>query len=285
MDRRMADRWAVATAALLAVSLWGCSQGSDPAQYKTYDQLLSDQTATTDTRDAASDDSAQESVTDKALDAASDDSGTTSSADVPVLPVSALGPVNVVDGTAVAAVLDVSPPNPADASPGAIVPASAASTNGVPAAKPLPGGIQLLVPKRDFRAEGPNGAVRVSYDDLDLLKVVNMEPVPTDAVDHFPDWLHGLNGKRIRIRGFMFPTFESSGLEGFVLARDNQICCFGRNPKIYDLIQVGMRPGSTTDYIPNRPFDVVGNFHIEMVAEGGKLMGLYWIDDAQVMTR
>ena len=43
--------------------------------------------------------------------------------------------------------------------------------------------IKLLVEKPDFRQE--KGAARVSYDDLDLLKVLNMEPVPTDAVSHF----------------------------------------------------------------------------------------------------
>lgn len=145
--------------------------------------------------------------------------------------------------------------------------------------------IQLLVPDRKFKSEGPEGAWRVSYDDIDLLKVLNMEPVPPDAADKFPGWLKGLDGKRIRIRGFMFPPFSQTGIHAFGLARDNQICCFGRNPKIYDVFDVHMRDGVTTEYLPNRPFDVVGVFHIRPEAEEGKLFRLYEIDDATVIAK
>jgi len=141
--------------------------------------------------------------------------------------------------------------------------------------------IKLLVEKPDFRQE--KGAARVSYDDLDLLKVLNMEPVPTDAVSHFPDWMTALDGEKVTIRGFMYPPFRETGIEFFVLARDNQICCFGRNPKVYDLISVEMREGVTTNYILNRPFDVVGTFHIRPEVDGDELFGLYEITDAQVI--
>ncbi|MGD9854621.1 MAG: hypothetical protein AB7U20_06680 [Planctomycetaceae bacterium] len=145
--------------------------------------------------------------------------------------------------------------------------------------------IKLLVPEKTFNTEGPANALRVSYDDLDLLKVLNMEPVPEDAVSHFPGWLSGLDGQRVRIRGFMYPTFQESGLSGFVLARDNQICCFGRNPKIYDLVEVSMRDGVTTDYIQGRPFDVAGVFHIRPDSDQGELYELYQIDDAVVIDK
>lgn len=143
--------------------------------------------------------------------------------------------------------------------------------------------IKLLVPHQEFFAEGPNGAIRVSYDDLDLLKVLNMEPVPIDAVEYFPDWLKRLEGKRIRIRGFMYPPARQEGISSFILARDNQICCFGRSPKVYDLIIVDMKPGVTTSYIQNRPFDVVGEFHIEPVEAGEELFELYSLKDAIII--
>jgi len=145
--------------------------------------------------------------------------------------------------------------------------------------------VQLLVPQRNFKIEGPEGASRVSYDDIDLLKVLNMDPVPANAATMMPDWLKGLEGKRIRIRGFMYPTFSQSGIHAFALARDNQICCFGRNPKIYDVFDVMLREGVTTDYLPNRPFDVVGVFHIRPEAEKGKLFHLYDMDDATVVAK
>jgi hypothetical protein len=143
--------------------------------------------------------------------------------------------------------------------------------------------VQLLVPNKTFRAEGE--ALRVSYDDIDLLKVLNMDPVAPDAATYMPAWLKALDGRRIRIRGFMYPTFQQTGVHAFGLARDNQICCFGRNPKIYDVFDVVLHEGTTTNYIPNRPFDVVGVFHIRPEAEDGKLYRLYEMDDASVVTK
>jgi hypothetical protein len=172
----------------------------------------------------------------------------------------------------------------------ASIPASsnpiAAAKGPQPAASTAPRTVKVLVPTKSFRNEGgAGGPLRVSYDDIDLLKVLNMDPVPANAATYFPDWLKALDGQRIRIRGFMYPTFQQTGVHVFGLARDNQICCFGRNPKIYDVFDVVLREGTTTNYIPNRPFDVVGVFHIRPESEGGKLYRLYEMDDAAVFAK
>ena len=154
----------------------------------------------------------------------------------------------------------------------------------LPAPPSRPPGESPAAGDRVFKTEGPDGAVRVSYDDLDLLKVLKMDPVTPDAAEKMPAWLRQLHGKRVRIRGFMYPPFQETGIPKFVLARDNQICCFGRNPKIYDLIEVTMQAGTTTDYIQGRPFDVVGKFRIELgQLEDGMIFGLYYIDNASVI--
>ena len=143
--------------------------------------------------------------------------------------------------------------------------------------------LELLVPDRVFLpAGGGDGAVRVSFDDLDLLKVLNAEPVPPDVVDHFPDWLAGLDGRTVRLRGFMYPTYADP-VRRFILARDNQICCFGRNPKPYDLVTVTLADGAETAYIQNRPFDVVGTFRVDPLPEGDSWLRLYRVDDARVI--
>lgn len=143
--------------------------------------------------------------------------------------------------------------------------------------------IKLLVKDKRFRSE--DDSLRVSYDDIDLLKVLNMEPVPVDAPKYFPEWLKALDGKRIRIRGFMYPTFEATGLKGFTLARDNGICCFVRQPMIYDIIGVDMAKGTTTSYIDNKPFDVEGVFQIVPEADDTELFQLYRIADAKVLNQ
>jgi hypothetical protein len=161
---------------------------------------------------------------------------------------------------------------------------TAPATNGLrTVAASEPRKVQVLVPNKTFRTEGE--ALRVSYDDIDLLKVLNMDPVLPDAATYMPAWLKSLDGRRIRIRGFMYPTFQQTGVHAFGLARDNQICCFGRNPKIYDVFDVVLHEGTTTNYIPNRPFDVVGVFHIRPEAEDGKIYRLYEMDDASVVTK
>ena len=155
------------------------------------------------------------------------------------------------------------------------------------AADPIePRETKLLIPEKSFRKEGD--ALRVSYDDIDLLKVLNMEPVTADAPEHFPTWLKDLDGQRIRIRGYMRPGLLSKEIPFFVLARDTMACCFGPNTKAYDIIPVMMREGVTTDYIHMQPFDLVGDFHINVemdLDDPNKVEFVYFIDDAVLIKK
>jgi hypothetical protein len=152
-----------------------------------------------------------------------------------------------------------------------------------PAAETIARPLELLIPEKTFSVEGSDGTLRVSFDDIDLLKVLNAEPVPLDVEQHLPGWLSGLNGKTVRIRGWMFPPEVERGLRGFLFVRDNQICCFGRTAKIYDKIGVRMRTGETTDYILGHPFDVVGRMVIQTRLLDGEWYLLYRIEDAVVI--
>jgi hypothetical protein len=141
--------------------------------------------------------------------------------------------------------------------------------------------IKLLVPTRDFLAE--KGALRVSFDDIDLLKTLNMEPVPINATDYFPDWLSGLNGQQIRLRGWMYPPAKSEGIARFLFVRDSGLCCFGARPRIYDKVAVRLKEGETTKHIVGRPFDVVGTLVIDPVVEDEEeLFLLYHIEEATI---
>lgn len=208
------------------------------------------------------------------------------SGDASVMPVSALVPVNVVDGANVRALMSI-PAGEAGSTP--IRPTEPPNVTNEPAdaaAASEPRKIEVLVKDKVFRTESKTGAARVSFDDLDLLKVLNMDPVVDNAVELMPEWLQKLSGKTIRIRGYMYPTYDAEGIEKFVLARDNQICCFGRDPKVYDLVQVNMKEGKSTHYIPaTRAFDVIGKFKIEMHSQGGKPYELYVIVQADVIDR
>jgi hypothetical protein len=201
-----------------------------------------------------------------------------------LLPASALVPVNVVSSVRALMSIPAGDQQPGEISTGSGLQSSKPTAE--PAVAKGSNQIEILIKDKKFQTEPKTGALRVSFDDLDLLKVCNMEPVVENAVDFMPDWLKGLNEKTVRVRGFMYPTYETEGIERFVLARDNQICCFGRDPKVYDLVQIDMKPGKTTNYIPaTRAFDVVGTLKIQMLSQGGKPYGLYLIDQAIVIDR
>jgi len=156
----------------------------------------------------------------------------------------------------------------------------------IPEPAPLePREMELLIPTKEFQKEGAEGALRVSFDDIDLLKVLNAEPVPVDVVDHFPGWLKELDGKTIRLRGWMFPPPLETDLPAFLFVRDNQICCFGRKPKVYDKLGVKMKPGVTASYIQGRPFDVIGRFVIKPRIINGELDFLYLIEEAAIVDK
>lgn len=143
--------------------------------------------------------------------------------------------------------------------------------------------IELLVPEKKFRTE--KGALRVTFEDLDLLKVLNMDPVTPEAIDYMPPWMKSLEGQRVRIQGFMTPQYVAEGIKRFVFTRDTGVCCFGPNPTIYYLIDVHMKPGTSADYIENRRFEVVGTFHFRPSGNETTLDELYRIDDAEIIAR
>lgn len=287
----------VRSALLAVLALLGCSE---PAQeFQTYQDAGADAVSPATEKPADVPSDASPAAADTATETvAAEASTSTESAEPEVAETTApepaepaaqadADPVVATPDEPVVAQLPTNSPA-ANAQPAATDPATAANAvasvdpgaQAIAAAPLIP---KVLVPNRDFRVEGPEDAIRVSYDDLDLLKVLNLEPVTPKGLELMPEWLRALNGRRIRIRGFMYPPTESIGITAFSLARDNQICCFGRNPKIYDLFPVVMRPGQTTEYILNRPFDVVGVFHIEPDADGEELFQLYYIDDAVII--
>jgi hypothetical protein len=76
--------------------------------------------------------------------------------------------------------------------------------------------------------------------------------------------IESLNKKTIQIRGYILPAsvFTQSGIEDFVLVRDNMECCFGPGAALYDCIMVRMEKGKTANFT-TRPVLVRGKFEIK----------------------
>ena len=94
--------------------------------------------------------------------------------------------------------------------------------------------------------------------------------------------IHALEGRRVRIRGYILPSFQQAGLTQFVLVRDNMQCCFGPGAALYDAIVVEMRPGRSTDFTI-RPVAVEGSFAVhELLDPDGKTLAIYHLDGEAV---
>src|SRR5262245_34188624 len=92
------------------------------------------------------------------------------------------------------------------------------------------------------------------------------------------DPIEKLFGQRIRIRGFILPTAQKSGLREFVLVRDNQECCFGPGAALYDCIFVQNQPGKTAEDTI-RPVAVEGTFGFkEIIGPDGRHLAIYHLD-------
>jgi hypothetical protein len=169
---------------------------------------------------------------------------------------------------------------PAAAQPVATRPSSSVSsagTNSTVAAKspsaetarPTPSAAQSLRPQ----------ALREITFDTVKLNMKKEDPFKrsliTPAIDK-------LDGGRVRIRGYILPPFQQTGLTRFVLVRDNMACCFGPGAAIYDSMVVDLKPGMTIDYTV-APVAVVGTFNIhEVEGVAGRPISIYHVTAEKV---
>jgi hypothetical protein len=145
-------------------------------------------------------------------------------------------------------------------------PAGATSnTSATPTQREIP---RRAPPKR--RA----GKIELTFDDLkfDIEKDGHYErEMLTDAIESFDQ-------KKIRIRGYMYPTYQETGITQFVLVRDNMECCFGPGAALFDCIVVDMTAGNSADY-STRPIAVEGIFTIqEMRDAAGTVRAVFHLD-------
>ena len=118
----------------------------------------------------------------------------------------------------------------------------------------------------------------ITFDDIKF----EMEKGAPFSRDLLPERVTALADTVIRIRGYILPSFQQTGLTQFVLVRDNQECCFGPGAALYDCIVVRMRPGKTADF-SIRPVAVAGSFKLEELrAPDGSHLAIYGLDGDEV---
>jgi hypothetical protein len=126
-----------------------------------------------------------------------------------------------------------------------------------------------------LKTEVPTGYVRVDYESLQPTAGVGPDGVATHA--------KAVDGKKIYITGYTYPTSQHSGIKSFVLCRDNSTCCFGGQPKLTDMIEVKFKEPLTMDYTSSAR-SVGGTFRVAAEkSPGGLGTIMYHLDNVEVL--
>ena len=96
----------------------------------------------------------------------------------------------------------------------------------------------------NFATEVPEGHRRVNfYSDISQKGLV----VEDGTTQLHPD-IRALDGQKIFLKGYMYPTRQTEGLTAFLLVKDSEKCCFGGQPEISDMIGVRMDEGLSVNF-------------------------------------
>lgn len=132
---------------------------------------------------------------------------------------------------------------------------------------------RAIAAKREGNAlvPGGDGFIETSFDDLKF----PMEKTQEFLESMFTDRVKTIFDRKIRLRGYMYPTLRKKGLKQFVLVRDNMECCFGPGAALYDCVLVTMAGGATAEY-SIYPVAVEGTFRFETLAgPEGRPLAIY----------
>jgi len=128
-----------------------------------------------------------------------------------------------------------------------------------------------------YQTEVLDGYERISFSrDISDKGIVTYQ----DQQGPHPDLL-AMEGKKIFLKGFMYPTGQVYDLKSFLLVKDSDQCCFGGEPKLVDMLGVYMKGPHLADYYSGR-VSVAGTFRLNRDYKGGKLEALFQLDGVDV---
>lgn len=105
-----------------------------------------------------------------------------------------------------------------------------------------------------YMNEVPDGYIRISFSDLQPTEEYPYLPFSPKAAE--------LNGKKVFIKGYVYPDGQQYGIKQFVLVRDLGTCCFGGQPKLTHMVQVTLRDPLQISYSMKRR-RLMGTFHVD----------------------
>jgi hypothetical protein len=91
----------------------------------------------------------------------------------------------------------------------------------------------------NFATEVPEGFERINFRRDISLKGF---PITKGQQTIHPD-VAALEGKQVFLKGYMYPERTTDNLTSFLLVKDNEVCCFGGQPSLNDMIMIQMKDG------------------------------------------
>jgi hypothetical protein len=99
-----------------------------------------------------------------------------------------------------------------------------------------------------------------------------------DSEKQIPAAIKQLDGKTVRVRGFMMPVKELQGkTTEFLITRSQPSCCFSGATEITEFVTV-KAPGKGFDTMMDDAVSVEGKLHVGAVTDSGYIVGLYVLD-------
>jgi hypothetical protein len=130
-----------------------------------------------------------------------------------------------------------------------------------------------------YQTEVPQGCRRLNFM-ADISKKGFI--VEKGKPEQFNPDVKALDGAKVFIKGYMYPTKQMEGLKSFLLVKDNAQCCFGGNPALTDMILVNLVPGKTVNFHSGVLTSVAGVFHCQQGSGPAGLQPTYTIDGSFV---
>jgi hypothetical protein len=130
-----------------------------------------------------------------------------------------------------------------------------------------------------YQTEVPPGYRRLSFTTDISDKGMRFENNQMTA----PPEVAALEGQKVFLKGFIYQTGQLHGLTAFLFVKDNQDCCFGGKPKLWDRLGVVMQDNQSIDYHPGR-VAVAGTFRLNPKFQGDNELEPIYIIEADHFT-
>lgn len=104
-----------------------------------------------------------------------------------------------------------------------------------------------------------------------------MAPVAIPTRTVFPDRIQALDGAEVVVPGYMLP-YDLDGqhrVVNFFLIRSTMTCCFGRPPRLNEVVRCETAPGVPAEFMNNVPLRVYGKLLVGEVFNGRNVQALY----------